>query len=99
MNIIGDNGIDFVRSGRELEEYIYSWNHDQYTSELAQTHIVWKFNPLGAPHFGGVWEVLVRSCIKTMVAVLGNRSLRDEVLLTTMFLGEQTFYARPFTSG
>ena len=75
---ISDNGTNFVGSARELEEYINSWNHDQVTSELAKKHIVWTFTPPRAPHFGGVWERLVRSCEKTMVAILGNRSLTEE---------------------
>ena len=80
-----------------MKEYINSWNEDQITSELAQKCIVWKFNPPGAPHFGGVWERLVRSCKKAMLAILGNRSLTDEVLTTTMCLVEQTLNARPIT--
>ena len=66
-------------------------------SKNAQKHIVWKFNPPGAPHFGGVYERFVRSCKKAMVAILGNRSLTDEALLTTMCLVEQTLNARPIT--
>ena len=95
--IISDNGTNFVGSARELKEYINSWNQDQIMSELAQKHIVWKFNPPSAPHFGGVWERLVRSCKKAMVAILGNRSLTDEALLTTMCLVEQTLNAHPIT--
>ena len=95
--IISGNGTKFVGSARELKEYINSLNQDQITSELAQKHIVWKFNPPGALHFGGVWERLVRSCKKAMVAILRNRSLTNEVLLTTMCLIEQTLNARPFT--
>ena len=72
MTIINDNGTNFVGSARKLKEYINSWNQDQITSELAQMHIVWKFNPPGAPHFEGVWERLVRSCKKAMMAILGN---------------------------
>ena len=68
--IISDNGTNFVGSARELREYINSWNKDQITSDLAQKNIVWKFNPPGAPHFGGVWERLVRSCKKAMVSIL-----------------------------
>ena len=62
---------------------------------LAEKHIVWKFNPPGAPHFGGVCERLVRSCKKAMMAILGYRSMRDESLTTIMCLVEQTLNARP----
>ena len=57
----------------------------------------WEFNPLAAPHFGGVWERLVRSCKKAMFAVLRNRSVTEDVLSTTMCLVEQTLNARPLT--
>ena len=96
--IISDNGTNFVGSAREMKESNSSWNKDQITSGLAQKNIVWKFNPPGAPHFGGVWERLVRCCKKAMVSILGNRSLTDEVLTTTMCLVEQTLNARPITA-
>ena len=70
--IISDNGTNFVGSARELKEYINSWNQDQITSEWAQKHITRKFNAPGAPHFGGAWERFVRSCKKSMMAILGN---------------------------
>ena len=95
--IISDNGTNFVGSARELKEYINSGNQDQITSEKVQKHIAWKFNPLGAPHFGGVREQLVRSCKKSLMAILGNRSLTDESLTTNMCLVEQTLNARPIT--
>ena len=85
--IISDNGTNFVGSARQFNEYINSWNQDQITAELAQKHIVWKFKPPGAQHFGGVWERLVRRCNKAMVAILGNRALTEEDLLTTVFGG------------
>ena len=66
------------------------WDKAKIESDLAQKKIVWKFNPPGAPHFGGIWERLVQSCKKVMIAILDNRSLTDEVLSTTMCLVEQT---------
>ena len=45
--------------------------------------------PPGAPHFGGNWERLVRSCEKAMIAILDGRSLTDDVQITTMCLVEQ----------
>ena len=74
------------------------WDKAKIESDLAQKKIVWKFNPPGAPHFGGIWERLVQSCKKVMIAILDNRSLTDEVLSTTMCLVEQTLNARPLTA-
>ena len=64
---------------------------------LARGQIIWKFNPPGAPHFGGIWERLVRSCKKAMFAMLGNRRLTFPLLATTMCLVQQTLNARPLT--
>ena len=64
---------------------------------LIQQGIRWKFNPPAAPHFGGVWERLAGSCKKAMYAVLGNPSVTEDVLSTTMCLVEQTLNARPLT--
>ena len=68
--IISDNGTNFVGSAKELKAAIKSWNQDIIEQRLAQKQIEWRFNPPGAPHFGGVWERLVRSCKRSMFAVL-----------------------------
>ena len=59
---------------REFAEYVASLNKEGIEEHLIQRGIRWKFNPPAAPHFGGVWERLARSCKKAMFAVLGNRS-------------------------
>ena len=74
------------------------WDKNKIESDSAQKKFVWKFNPPGAPHFGGIWEKLVQSCKKAMIAILDNQSLTDEVLSTTMCLVEQTLNARPLTA-
>ena len=73
------------------------WEKAKTESDLAQKKTVWKFNPPGTPHFGGIWERLVQSCKKVKIAILDNRSLTNEVLSTTMCLVEQTLNARPLT--
>ena len=64
---------------------------------MARGYIIWRFNPLGVPHFSGVWERLVRSCKNSMFAIFGNRRLTLPVLTTTNCLVEQTMNARPLT--
>ena len=85
-------------AAKEMRDCINAWNLSDIEMSLAQKDIKWKFNPPGAPHFGGIWERLVRSCKKAMIAVLDGRSLTDDVLITTMCLGKQTLNARPLTS-
>ena len=96
--ILSDNGTNFVDAAKEMRDCINAWNQSDFETSLAQRNIKWKFNPPGAPHFGGLWERLVRSCKKAMKAVLDGRSLTDDVLITTMCLVEQTLNARPLTS-
>ena len=96
--IISDNGANFVGAANELKAFMNEWDKSKIESVLAQKNIVWKFNPPGAPHFGGIWERLVQSCKRVMIAILDNRSFTDEVLSTTMCLVEQTLNARPLTA-
>ena len=97
IKMISDNGTNFVGADREFKEYVAAWNKERIEGHLVQQGIRWKFNPPAAPHFRGVWERLVRSCKKAMYAVLGNRSITEDVLSTTMCLVEQTLNARPLT--
>ena len=64
---------------------------------LSQERIQWVFNPPAAPHMGGVWERLVRSCKKALDVVLQNQVLTDEVLLTAITEVESLVNSRPLT--
>lgn len=55
------------------------------------------FNPPAAPHMGGVWERLVRSCKRALNVVLKKQVLTDEVLATTMAEVESLVNSRPLT--
>ena len=96
--ILSDNGTNFVGAAREMRDWIEAWNQSDIEQSLAQKQIKWKFNPPGAPHFGGVWERMARSYKKAMMAIVGNRTLTDDVLTTTMCLVEQILNSRPLTS-
>ena len=66
-----------------MQEWIEACNQSEIEQSLAPKQIKRKFNP-GAPHFGGVWERMVRSCKNTMMALVGNRTLTDDLISTTM---------------
>ena len=96
--VISDIRTNLVGAANELKAFMNEWDKAKIESDLAQKKIVWKFNPPGAPHFGGIWERLVQSCKKVMIAILDIRSLTDELLSTTMCLAEQTLTAQPLTA-
>ena len=92
--IWSDNGTNFVGAHKELLLCVENWNKCA-PSLLAHKKIKWKYNPAGAPHHGGAWERMVRSCKHVLYAILGSRRITDEVLHTSLCLVEQFLNARP----
>ena len=93
--IRSDNGTNFVRSDKEIRQCFNNLNHVAIQQELAVKNIEWIFNPPAAPHHGGSWERLVRSCKRALYSILGSRNLTDEILSTALCLVEQSLNARP----
>ena len=93
--IISDNGTNFVGCNNQLKALLDEWNSKCVQSYLTTEHIQWKFNPPASPHFGGVWERMVRSSKKAMYTILGSRCLTDELLLTVLCQVEQILNSRP----
>ena len=79
--VISDNGTNFVGAERELQELVEAHDTDRITQETRKYHpIEWKFNPPSAPHFGGVFEALIKSAKKAIKAILGDADVTDEEL-------------------
>ena len=79
--VISDNGTNFVGTERELQELVEAHDTDRITQETRKYHpIEWKFNPPSAPHFGGVFEALIKSAKKAIKAILGDADVTDEEL-------------------
>lgn len=74
---------------------VEQWNNATISEELTHLGIKWKFNPPAAPHHGGAWERLVRSCKRSIYHILGSQRLTDEVLQTVLCMVEQSLNARP----
>ena len=97
QSIISDNGTNFVGAAREFKEAFQELRKDEIASRLAEESIKWTFNPPAAPHFGGVWERLVKSCKKALYNILGKQSLTEDRLRTVLCVVEQLMNNRPLT--
>ena len=95
--IRGVNGTNFVGAERELGECHNRLNHTKISDTVTQDGIQWVFNPPSAPHFGGVWERMVRSAKKALKVTLNGQLVDDETLLTLATEVEGLLNSRPFT--
>ena len=92
-----DNGTNFVGAQRELATCLENLNQHAIKEHLSRQPTKWYFNPPAAPHFGGVWERMVRAAKTALNAVLGNQWLTDEILLTALTLVENILNSRNLT--
>ena len=83
--VISDNGTNFVGAELGLRKLVEALDADRITQETSKYHpIDWKFNPPCAPHFGGVFEVLIKSAKKAIKAILGDTDVTDKELHTAI---------------
>lgn len=73
-------------------------DHDRITQKTNKFHrIDWKLNPPYAPHFGGVFEAMIKSAKKAIKAILGDADVSDEELQTAICGVERLLNSRPIT--
>ncbi len=92
-----DNGTNFVGAVNELKELVAGLDKDKIQRVGGQGNIKWKFNPPAAPHFGGVFEAMVKAAKKAVYAVLGSSDVTDEELITACTGVEGLLNSRPLT--
>ena len=59
--------------------------------------IDWQFNPPEAPHFGGVFERMIKAAKRAIYAVLKEADVDDEELQTVFTGTESLLNSRPLT--
>ena len=96
--VLSDNGTNFVGAERELRELVEALDQEKIASKTIREYdIEWKFNPPSAPHFGGVFEAMIKSAKKSIRAILGNADITDEELHTAICGAERLLNSRPIT--
>ena len=93
-----DNGTNFVGAKNELTECLQNFDQATIARNLCRRNAQWFFNPPAAPHFGGVWERLVRSSKRALIHILNGRTLTDEILVTAFAIVGNLLNSRPITA-
>ena len=55
---------------------------------MSSKGIKWTFSPPYAPHFGGVFETMIKAAKRAVMAILGNADVTDDELMTA-FTGQK----------
>ena len=81
--VVSGNGTNFTGAVRELKELVQSIDQEQVQPSVADSGVKSRFNMSAAPHFGGVFECMIKAPKKVIYAILSSSDIRDEELLTT----------------
>ncbi|XP_067051179.1 uncharacterized protein [Acropora muricata] len=95
--VISDGGTNFVGAVGELKKLVSQLDRQQLLNKTAELGVTWRFNPPGAPHFGRAHEVPVKASKKAIYAVVGDRDVTDEELITVSTGVESLLNSRPLT--
>ena len=95
--IISDNGSNFVKADKELSLLVKNLDTEDIKAKTSHKGISWKFNPPCAPHFGGVFEIMIKAAKKSIYAQLHQAEVTDEELITILTSAEHLINSRPLT--
>jgi hypothetical protein len=79
-----DNSTNFKGAEMEMKRALLELDSDRINREFAEVELKGKFNPPGAPHFGGVWERLIKTVKQALYAVLKEKVPKEETLQTLL---------------
>jgi len=95
--MISDSGTNFVGTQRELRELVEQLDRDKIGKSAANKGIKWSFNPLWAPHFGGMSETMITSAKTVTYAILGTADVTNGELMAAFTGVEAVINSRPLT--
>ena len=79
-----DNGTTLVGSRAELSRSLRQLDHEKVVRAARRQEVDWTFNPPLASHHGGVWEGMIRTVRRVMVAVLNYNTIMTHDILYTV---------------
>ena len=95
-----NNGTNFITGDREIKELVALLDQDQIRRSSANKEINWHWNSPAAPHFGGIFEAMIKAAKRAISAILNDADVTDEELQTCFIIigVESQLNSRPLTT-
>ena len=87
--MLSDNGANFVKAEKKIRELVSQLDRDQLQRMTSNRGVTWHWNPPLAPHFGVVFESMIKSVKRAISAILRDADINDEQLKTA-FVGVES---------
>ena len=101
QNMYSDNGKNFVGAQNELNDLarlvLDPKHQERVINSLCRDGINWHFIPAHAPHFGGLWEIPVKSVKHHLKRVIGESHFTFAELYTVFTQVEACLNSRPLS--
>ena len=95
--ITSDNGRNFVGATRELQELVAKIDQQKVVKSTSLPGLKWNFNASTAPHFDGVFKIMIKAAKRATAANLGNADITDEELSCAFIAAEALLNSQPLT--
>jgi len=89
LTMLSDNGANFVKAEKKIRELVSQLDRDQLQRMTSNRGVTWHWNPPLAPHFGVVFESMIKSVKRAISAILRDADINDEQLKTA-FVGVES---------
>jgi hypothetical protein len=87
-SITSDNQTSFAKANQDLIDWVDSVDFELIQKETqnyrGKAGIEWHFNPPHAPHFGGVFEIIVKATKRALYNTIGKADLHEEDFRTAI---------------
>ena len=98
LKVWSDNGTNIVGAHNEISRSLHKLKQSKVVAAARRRNVEWVFNPPYSSHHGGVWERVIRTVRRVLVAILqGNLRLTDEIIVTVFCEAESIVNSRPLT--
>ena len=93
--IISDQGTYFIKGAEILEDKL---SEEEIVEAMNRRGISWKFNPAGAPHFGGHYERLIGTLKGPLKRTIGRQIMEKQEFISLVMEATCVVNDRPLTT-